>query len=377
MRRAQRLVAAAGVAALVAVATWYTLLRPDPVLSLTAEFPHAEGIYAGNKVAILGVTVGTVRSVEPRGGIVRIGMDLPADTKVPADAHAYIMSPSVISDRFVELGPAYTGGATLDSGAVIPAERSHSPVKWDELSSTMDTLLTAFGPSGLNNGGDLGGSLSLAASMLGGQGPAIKEALTGISQASGLLAGNSGDLGVLLDNLNKLVNLLTEHKSTTDSLVALLTQAGRDFSAEQLDIAGTVTQLAEALRQLDTLIREHGTDLTGSVTNLANLTTMVSAHQQNLIDIMDVAPLAFQNLGRAVTEDERMRIRLNVSTALEQLPLTAELCKKFPVPLCSGPGLVNPIPLPPELLNPLLQALYPNGTTGALPNEANPSGGGR
>ena len=38
---------------------------------------------------------------------------------LPADASAYVLNPSVISDRHIELGPAYTSGETLKDGDQI------------------------------------------------------------------------------------------------------------------------------------------------------------------------------------------------------------------------------------------------------------------
>ncbi|GAA3166078.1 hypothetical protein GCM10020255_051760 [Rhodococcus baikonurensis] len=52
---------------------------------------------------------------------------MPNSVDLPADASAYVLNPSVISDRHIELGPAYTGGETLKDGDQIPIERSHSP----------------------------------------------------------------------------------------------------------------------------------------------------------------------------------------------------------------------------------------------------------
>jgi phospholipid/cholesterol/gamma-HCH transport system substrate-binding protein len=349
MTRLRRGLVAATVLALLVAGGWYTAFRPNPTVVVVADFGYVQGIYPGNKVAILGVMVGRVRSVQPMGATVRVTMDLPSETRIPERAHAYIMSPAVISDRYVEIGPAYTGGPVMADGAVIPPERSHSPMRWDQLTSTMDTLVTALGPSGLNSTGDLGEVLHHTAEALDGHGPAIRDAVRDISQATGLLAGNSDDLGVLLDNVNRLVTVLNEHKSTVDYLTGALARIASDFAGQQTDIANTINQLSTALSQVDTLLRDHGSDLTTSIGNAANLTTLIAAHQQDLIDIIDLMPLAFDNLTRAVTPDERMRIRLNISTNLSQFPVTAELCKRIPVPLCAGPGIVNPIPIPPNL----------------------------
>ncbi|PRX45415.1 phospholipid/cholesterol/gamma-HCH transport system substrate-binding protein [Prauserella shujinwangii] len=344
-----RLIAAACVFALAAAAVWQVLLRPEPVLRVSADFATADGIFAGSRVAVLGVPVGTVESVRPRGGSVRVTMTLPGGTAVPADAGAYIMSPAVISDRFVELAPAHTGGPALADGAVIPVERTHAPVTWDELAASLDDLLVALGPRGANEGGGLGALVSEAADSLGGNGQRIRDAVGDVARATDVLAGSADDIGAVLDAVDQLTGILADHRSTVDSIAGTVTQAAGDFAAQRDAVARSVEQLSRALGTLGRLLREHGDRLTTDVSRLASLSTTLVAHQRDLAETLDTLPLALQNFGRAVTDDGRLRIRLDISTNLSQFPATARLCARLPLPLCDGAGIVNPIPFPPEI----------------------------
>lgn len=101
--------------------------RDEHRLTLTAEFTSTDAIFTGNTVTILGVPSGRVESVTPEGSRVRVALSLPSGTRIPADAQAWVLSPSVISDRTIELGPGYEDGEFLTDGAVIPPERTHSP----------------------------------------------------------------------------------------------------------------------------------------------------------------------------------------------------------------------------------------------------------
>ncbi|MDI2030321.1 MCE family protein [Saccharopolyspora sp. TS4A08] len=357
MRRAWTIVAAVTLLAVLAATGWYTVLRPQQTLVVSADFAFADGIFPGNRVAILGVPVGTVRTVQPQGSAVRVTMDLPPGTEVPADAHAYIVSPAVISDRYVELGPAHTGGPTLDDGATIPLSRTHSPIKWDELTASLDTLLKALGPQGAAPGG-VGELMRLGADSLDGQGPAIREAIRTVSQATEVLADGSGDVEAVLANVDRLLQLLVERKSTIDSLATRTSDLTADFNAQSDDISAALTRLSSSLTQVDGLIRDHGDRLTGDVAQLTRLSQTLADHQQQLAETLDVLPLGLDNLQRTIAPDERMRLRLNVSTNLRQFDTTAALCETLPLPLCDGPGIVNPIPIP---LPPLP---LPSGTTG-------------
>src|ERR1700678_970905 len=98
-----------------------------PARQFTAYFTETIGVYPGSTVRILGVPVGTVDSVTPDGTQVRVVMTLNGGVPVPAGADAVVIAPSVVSDRYIQLTPAYTSGPELASGAVIPVTRTAVP----------------------------------------------------------------------------------------------------------------------------------------------------------------------------------------------------------------------------------------------------------
>ena len=66
----------------------------------------------------------SVDTVTPSGTDVVVTMTYDASVKVPADAAAVIVSPSIVGDRFVQLTPVYTGGDVLADEA-DPRHRPH------------------------------------------------------------------------------------------------------------------------------------------------------------------------------------------------------------------------------------------------------------
>lgn len=94
---------------------------------ITAYFDRATGLYAGSDLRILGVKVGRVDSVRPEGREVRVVLALDKGVKVPADARALIVAPSIVADRYVQLSPAYAGGPQLKDRATLAADRNATP----------------------------------------------------------------------------------------------------------------------------------------------------------------------------------------------------------------------------------------------------------
>ena len=69
----------------------------------------------------------------PLGDRVRITLEYDGDIKLPADAKAVMISPSVVGDRFIQLGPAYTGGPALPDNARLGIDRTAVPVELDDM----------------------------------------------------------------------------------------------------------------------------------------------------------------------------------------------------------------------------------------------------
>ncbi|GAA4880067.1 MCE family protein [Saccharopolyspora cebuensis] len=345
-----RIAAACCVLVLVVAGGWY-VLRPAQALRVSADFAFADGIFPGNRVAVLGVPIGVVESVRPRGAAVRITMTVPPETELPADAHAHIMTPAVISDRYVELGPTHRDGPLLRDGAVIPLERTHAPIRWDRFSAAIAELLRAFEPAG---GDGLGALLDTTARAVEGRGPDIRAAISGLARATDLVVAADDDIGAVLDDLDRLVGVLVDNQHAIDSLSAAAADAGAELADQRDELGAALEGMSRLLVEVDRLLERHGGRLSGDLDQLAGLSTTLAEHRRSLTEAVDTLPLALDNLGRTITPDERMRLRLNISTNLSQFDTTARLCERFPVPLCSGPGLVNPIPFPPELDSPLL-----------------------
>ena len=78
---------------------------------LTVLFPSTTSLYEGAQVKVLGVQVGRVESITVEGTHVRVEIAYDEKYRLPADAHAVIVPPSVVGDRFVQLAPAIWSSA--------------------------------------------------------------------------------------------------------------------------------------------------------------------------------------------------------------------------------------------------------------------------
>ncbi|AWG97442.1 MCE family protein [Rhodococcus ruber] len=348
-----------------AAAAWYVFVGTDRARTVTAEFASVSGVYPGSKVAVLGLPVGTVESVEPAGTVVTVTMRIPDDIVLPADVSAFVMNPSIISDRFVELSPAYAGGARFEDGDVIPPERSHAPINWDELLESVDTIAAALGP----DAGALGSTLDLAAGATAGLGPEINRALRAVGAASSVVGARSEDIGALVDDLGIAVEAVNARQGSLSELATGLSDLAAELQRQNLDVAGPIGRLTTILDRLDTLLGARGQDIDAVVADAQVLTGLFAEHRADLAELLDVLPLTMQNIDNTIGENTTARIRLNISTRIGQFPRARELCEREQLPLCTGAGFTNPITVPIDLSDPF-RDLVPQSLDRAL-------GGGR
>ena len=144
-------------------------MRPAEPLRVTASFTDSAGLFVGNDVSVLGVPVGKVTTIEPAGRTVGVTLALDAEVRIPADVGAVVMQASLVTDRYVELTPAYEHGARLATGDHIDADHTRSPANIDDITSAIDDLVVAL--DGTTPGGkDVGDLLSTTADALDGRG---------------------------------------------------------------------------------------------------------------------------------------------------------------------------------------------------------------
>src|SRR6476660_1654845 len=180
----RKIIAPAVIVALV-IAAALVMFQGDDQKTLTAKFPRTISIYEGSDVRVLGVPIGKVDSVTPSGTDVVVTMSYDPSVKIPADAKAVIIAPSIVGDRYVQLTPTYEqGDQVIADGAVLGQDRTAVPLELDQIYSSMDDLTVALGPTGANKDGALSDLLESTAKNFGGEGAQFPQTI----QASSKLA---------------------------------------------------------------------------------------------------------------------------------------------------------------------------------------------
>jgi phospholipid/cholesterol/gamma-HCH transport system substrate-binding protein len=262
---------------------------------VTAYFDNSNGIFRGDDVMILGVSVGSIDEIDPEPQRVKITFHVDDKYKVPANANAIIISPTLVTARAIQLTPAYTTGPEMKSGAVIPKERTAVPVEFDDLRKQLEKLTETLQPTRPGGVSTLGEFVKTAADNLRGQGANIREMLIQLSQALSTLGDHSNDIFGTLKNLSVLVSAL---RSSTDLLRQLngnLASATGLLSNDSNEIGDAVSDLNTALGDVRGFVAENREPLGIAAEKLSSISTALVQSLDDIKQTLHVAPNAFQN----------------------------------------------------------------------------------
>ena len=266
---------------------------------VTGLFSRAVGLYPGSDVRVLGVPIGTVTAVTPMGDHVAVELEYDSAIKVPASARAAVVSPSLVSDRYVQLLPAYTSGPVMSSGSTIALDHTAVPVELDRISASLDDLMVALGPDGANKNGALSRLLDTSAKNLSGQGGAIHDTNHDLSLALQTLAGGKNDLFSTVKNLQSFTSTLATNDAQVRRLNGDLASVSDQLAGERGDLGAALKNLAIALNETSTFVHDNRAVLTTNISQLTSVTTTIARQSDALAESLNNAPVAVSNLNHA------------------------------------------------------------------------------
>lgn len=286
--------AAAAVGVIVAVSGILLLWPHSRPNQVTAYFTQTTGLYTGDRVLVLGVPVGQVDTITPEAGRVKVVMSYDPGVKIPADAKAAIISPTLVTTRSVQLTPVYTAGPVMANGGVIPQSRTAVPVEWDQIEQELNTLATALGPNGKSSGA-LNNVLKVSAANLNGQGTSLHDTLTALSQATTTISNDRGNLFATIDNLQTFTSVLADANSQVNSFQQQLASVSGVLAQNKTELATTLSTLNSSLGVIQQFVRDNRGQLATSLSSLDAVTANLAKSDQTLANILQVAPTEVAN----------------------------------------------------------------------------------
>ena len=284
------------VVAVVAAGVVWWLFDSFDKTRITAYFDKSIGIYQGSDVRILGVPVGKVDSITPMGDRVKVVMSVDRKYDIPADASAAQITPSVVSDRYIQLSPVYKGGPKMAREATIPKERTATPVEVDRLYKSIAQLSDELGPNGANKNGAVNQLVETGAKNLAGNGDALANSLTQLSRAASYLSDARGDIFGTIKNLQIFVHTLAVNDAQVRQFNTQLADLAGFLSNERHDLGQALNLLSVALGDVARFIDDNRELVASNAASLTKLTQTLADQRNDVANLLPVLPLALSNL---------------------------------------------------------------------------------
>jgi len=296
-------------ACLVVSACEFEGVGTPPSYDVSAEFPSAIGLYPGSYVRQLGIDIGSVVKTSNQGDHVLVTMRVDNTDKLSATADAILVGDSVLGERYVQFEPAYTGGATMAAGTVLPESRVTVPVEIDTVLRSLNTVLSGIEPTNVT-----AFTTNLAA-VLNNQGANLNELIHNAAGTITLLADKSQDLGQLTTTLAALTGQLDTRDQALASLITDYDLLSETLAGDQGQLNGVITQLTNVTTEGTDLLAP---DLQPIQTDVADLTTVGQTLDRNINAInigLQYAPRLFAGAEHAY-DPEHNWLPLNSQTPL-------------------------------------------------------------
>jgi virulence factor Mce-like protein len=224
--------------------------------TITAVFTTARGIYSGDEVRVLGVKVGSVKSIQAQATHATLTLSVNHDVPIPADAKAVIVAQNLVAARYLQLTPAYSsGGPTMRDGAVIPVERTAVPVEWDEVKTQLMRLATDLGPRSNVSSTSIARFIDSTADALGGNGDKLRQTLAQLSQVGRIIADGGGNIVDIIKNLQTFVSALRDSAPQIVSFQNRLATLTSVLNGSRSDLDAALTNLSTAVVDVQRFVK--------------------------------------------------------------------------------------------------------------------------
>ncbi|MDE0778615.1 MCE family protein [Nocardioides sp.] len=301
-------------------------------MRVTAYFPDTSGLFVGNDVGILGVPVGTITDIDPQGAQVKVTLEVDEEYDVPVDVGAVVVARSVATDRYVELTPVYDSGPTLGDGDVIPVERTRTPVDFDQVLGALNTFATGIAGSGRSRKA-IRRLVDSGARALDGRGALVNDTVTDLADAVGSVSGQREDLSATIRSLDTLVATIAANDRTARRFIDQVAEAVDLLDDERLDFRAALRALDDAVRTVAAFAVDHRDEIVEVVDGGSKVMRTILSRQRDLAEILEVFPLALENLQLTVDGD-RIPVRVPPTALLPLGDQIDQLCQSLPLGLC-------------------------------------------
>lgn len=299
-------------------------------ITLTAQFDSAAGLYEDNVVAVVGMPVGKIKKITPKGGYVEVEFSVDKNVKIPADAQAVTINTSILTARQIELTPPYRGGPVMADRTTIGLNRTKTPVAFDRVLDMLDKISKSLGGDGKGNG-PVADLINAGAAVADGNGEQIKSALSELSRALRLSseggATTRDQLTSIITNLSSVMEAAARNDAKLREFGSTTRQLTKMLADEDLGTGRTGQKINELVTQATSLIQANRDHLKQAILNGDTAVATLIDKQREVAELLNLLPLTLENMYNIIDQNNgALRIHALVDKVLTETQGTKELC---------------------------------------------------
>jgi len=309
------------------------LEKPYP---LSVALANSFGVGANAEVTYLGVSYGSVESVERVPGGVVLRLKIERGKEIPAGSTAHVLRKSVIGEPYIDFSPppGSTGqGAAYKPGEQIPKERTTIPLEFSELLRSADALLASVPPE------DLSTLLREGSIALQGRTESLRALADAGDRLSETLAARTEAIDRLATNGTRLTGVVADHRQSLGRSLTDLRQLADTLKSARGDTSALLDQGSQLITQVADIVAKHKGNLDCDLKTLELVTEIANTDRRikGLGTLLDLGPQAFNQVWDATdVEPDGRWIRVG-SVFSPEKPLQYTPPKELPAVPAVGP----------------------------------------
>jgi phospholipid/cholesterol/gamma-HCH transport system substrate-binding protein len=303
----------------------------------TAIFTDAAGLQKGDDVRIAGVRVGEVTgiSVLDREGRAeaKVGLSVLRSSPLTQGTNAVIRYRNLIGQRFVALTQGTGGSGVLASGATIPDSRTQPALDLDVLFNGFKPLFAALSPNDVN---ELSGEI---VQVLQGEGGSINQLLAHTASLTSTLADRDAVIGQTIANLNAVLGTVEQRDGQLGSLVDQMNRFVSGLAADRTVIGSSLANINALADQTADLLVAARPPLKADIGQLRDLAALLNqpANTKVFEQFADNLPVKLGTITRTATYGSFFNFYLCDFDGVVVVPTSTE---DVTVPVGNGVGHV-------------------------------------
>lgn len=279
---------------------------------VTVYFTKAVAFYPRSQVQVMGAQIGSVDSVTPENGRVKVVASVDRNVPLPSNVSAAIVPLSLIGERTLTFSPAWRPGEErLRDGAVIQTDHTQVPVEVDQALQAFTTLLQAFNPA------DADKVLHSGAQSFQGNGTAFNAALQQSADLTANIAGQDRNLLEVARNLHQIAGVVDGRQKELGTLISDFSQTSAALAAERESLRTFLASLTDLIRHGNVLIKDYQGQLVTDLGSLAQISLVIRGNADQLSTFLKaLTPLGYMLENGTNHSDHALTLRLALDNVM-------------------------------------------------------------